>query len=116
MHPMKSFGRLLRKLRGTTSLATLAQRTALDESYLASVEAGRRVADEFVVRHILTKGFALDRGDTQRLVLGIQLYDLGLRDNDLRQLVVDLIMKTTPGKTREQLRAHYRRYADTTAN
>ncbi len=109
---MKSFGRLLRKLRGTTSLTLLAERTALDVTYLASVEAGRRVADEFVVRHILTKGFALDRSDTQRLILGIQLYDLGLRDNELRQLVVDLILKTTPGKTREQLRTLYRGYAD----
>src|SRR3954447_24961652 len=75
--PMKSFGRLLRKLRGSTPLAALAQRTALDTGYLGSLEAGRRVADEFVARLILGQGFELEAEDVTRLILGVQLYDLG---------------------------------------
>jgi transcriptional regulator with XRE-family HTH domain len=109
---MKSFGRLLQKLRGPLTLSALARRTALDEHYLAGLETGRQTPDEFVVRHILTRGFGLDQPDTTRFVLGLQLYDLGLRDTDLRQLVVDLITKESPKKVVEQLRRIYRSYSD----
>lgn len=108
---MKSFGRLLRKMRGSTSLTEIADRTTLDESYLARVEGGRAVADEFVVRHILAKAFDLERRDITRVVLGIQLYDLGLRDSDLRQLTVDLITQDAPTKVRERAKQLYREYA-----
>jgi hypothetical protein len=108
---MKSFGRLLRRMRGTTPLSTLATRTRFDEGYLASLEAGRRTADEFTVRHILSRGFELDNEDVSRLVLGIELYDLGLRDNDFRQLTIDLILKAVPARAREEIRRLYHRYA-----
>ena len=110
---MQSFGRLLKRLRGgNLPLAELARRTALDEQYLERIEAGRLVTEVVIVRHILFKGFRLERPYVQRLVLGIQLFDLGLRDNDLRQLTVDLITRRTPPRIREQIRALYHRYAD----
>lgn len=108
---MRSFGRLLRRLRGTTSLEELARKTALEESYLAGVEAGKRVAEEVIVRHILRTGFALSVRDTTRLVLGIQLYELGLRDNEIRQLVVDLITREVTEAVRERVRLAYRSYS-----
>jgi hypothetical protein len=108
---MKSFGRLLRRMRGTTPLETLATRTALDPAYLARLEAGRLAADEVLVRLILIRGFELDRSEADRVVLGIQLYDLGLRDNDLRQLTLDLILGTAPAGVRDEIRRLYRTYA-----
>jgi hypothetical protein len=108
---MKSFGRLLRRLRGTTPLATIAKRTTFDEGYLASLESGRRVADEFTARHVLARGFELDKSDVTRVILGVQLYDIGLRDPDFRQLVVDLVVKKTPAPVRDKLRRLYRSYA-----
>lgn len=107
---MKSFGRLLRKLRGTTPLATLAAQTRFEEGYLAGLETGRQVADEFVARHILSRGFDLSKPEVTRVVLGIQLYDLGLRDNDFRQLTIDLILKAVPARTREAIRGLYHDY------
>ena len=107
---MKSFGKLLRKMRGPQSLAELAKRTTFDERYLLALEAGRQVPEEFVVRHILRRGFGLSQRDASRFVLGVQLYDLGLRDTDLRQLVIDLITKESPKKVPDQLRQIYRGY------
>lgn len=110
---MKSFGRLLRKLRGTTPLEELTMATKLEPGYLASIEAGRTVPEEVVARHILRQGLGLDRVETARVILGIQLYDLGLRDADFRQLVIDLILKSVPAPAREELRCLYRRYSRT---
>src|SRR4051794_15699920 len=72
-----SFGRLLRKMRGSIPLDELAARTGFDGEYLKSLEAGRLPADEFIARHVLSRGFRLGRDDVDRLILGIQLYDLG---------------------------------------
>jgi transcriptional regulator with XRE-family HTH domain len=109
---MKSFGRLLRKMRGSTPLRELAQRAGLSYSYLSNLEAGRKIASEERARQILRRGFDLEEPDTTRLILGVQLYDLGLRDNDFRQLVIDLIIDSVPTRVREQLRKLYHRYAD----
>lgn len=109
---MRSFGRLLRKMRGVTPLSTIAKRTAVDEGYLLSVERGQIIADELLVRQILRQGFDLDKHDTTRVVLGIALYDLGLRDSDLRQLVIDLITRDTPAGVRERAKRLFRSYTD----
>lgn len=98
-------------MRGTAPLDLIAARTALDTGYLASLEAGRHVADEFVARLILKGGFKLEEQDVTRLILGVQLYDLGLREHDLRQLVIDIIQKRTPPQVREEVRRLYRSYA-----
>ena len=108
---MKSFGRLLRNLRGSTPLQTIATRTTLETGYLVHLETGRLVPDSFLARHILSHGFGLPREDVTRLVLGIELYDLGLRDNEVRQLVIDLIRKAAPATVRDQLHQLYRGYA-----
>jgi hypothetical protein len=108
---VKSFGRLLRTMRGVTPLVEIADLTRLDEPYLARLEGGRTFADEVMVRHILTKGFGLARAEVARLVLGLQLYDLGLRDPELRLLVIDLITKSAPVDVRKRLHALYRGYA-----
>src|SRR5688572_22165982 len=108
---MRSFGRLLRRLRGETSLSTVAERAHFDELYLAQVEEGEVAVDEATAGQILRESFDLNRSDTDRLILGIQLYDLGLRDNQLRQLVIDLIRKETPQPIRSELRQLYQRYA-----
>ncbi|HTE20977.1 MAG TPA: hypothetical protein VK689_21640 [Armatimonadota bacterium] len=106
-----SFYRLLKRLRGTTPLAALAEQCGCDERLLARLEAGHRPVDEATARDLLRRGFGLAKRDIDRFILGIQLYDLGLRDNDLRQLVLDLLLKTAPENVREQLRRLYRNYA-----
>jgi hypothetical protein len=96
MSPLPSFGRLLRRLRGSTPLADLAARTGLPEAYLTNVEAGTTPVDEAMARSLLRTGFALPRQDIHRLILGLHLYDLGLKDNDLRQLVIAAIRQELP--------------------
>jgi transcriptional regulator with XRE-family HTH domain len=110
MHPLPSFGRLLRRLRGRTPLPELAARTGLEEPYLSQIETGAIVPDEAVVRQILHDGFQLDRKDIHRLILGLQLYDLGLKDNELRQLVIAVIRRELPAAARAELKEFYRRY------
>jgi hypothetical protein len=107
---LPSFYRLLKRLRGSTPLQVVAARSELDEALLHGIEAGRRPVDEALARHILLKGFALDPLDTQRLILGVRLFDLGLRDNLVRPLIADVILKTVPAKTQRQLRQLYRDY------
>jgi hypothetical protein len=106
-----SFGRVLRKMRGTTSLEELAARTGIEAPRLAYVESGRLTADEWLARLILRQGFELEKPDIDRLILGIELYDLGLRDNEVRQLLVDFISKTAPTHLGERLRELYRSYS-----
>jgi hypothetical protein len=101
---MKSFGRLLRRLRGKTPLATIAQRSQLDAQFLENVEAGQVFLDETMAHTLLRHGFDLHPKDTNRLLLGVQLYDLGLKDNDIRQLVIALIRKELPPPVRDELK------------
>jgi len=109
---MKSFGRLLRQMRGTTPVEQIAQQARIDPGYLRSVESGYRVVDQIVAYELLRKVFELDDREARRTMLGIQLYDLGLRDGELRQLVIDLIRGETPRAIQEQLRKAYRRYGN----
>jgi hypothetical protein len=106
---MKSFGRLLRRLRGKTPLATIALRSQLDLQYLEAVEAGQVPPDEPMARTILRDGFALHRQDINRLVLGVQLYDLGLKDNNFRQLIIAWIRKELSPPIRDELKRLSRR-------
>jgi hypothetical protein len=101
---MKSFGRLLKRLRGQTPLETLGERTGLDPASLAQVESGKVVMEESQARHLLRQGFDLPRSDVDRLLLGIQLYDLGLKENAVRQLVIAVIRKEAPPDTQAALR------------
>jgi hypothetical protein len=108
---LKSFGRLLRRLRGKTPLETIGQAAALDPVYLDHLERTQVLVDLTMARHILQRGLGLPRGDANRLILGLQLYDLGLKDNELRQLVIAAIRKELPISTRTELKQLYRRYA-----
>ncbi len=108
---MKSFGRLLKRLRGQTPLETIGERTGLDPEQLVAIEAGRVRVEEAQARQILKQGFALPRPDIDRLLLGIQLYDLGLKDNDMRQLVIAIIAKELSATHLDELRVFYRRAA-----
>jgi transcriptional regulator with XRE-family HTH domain len=110
MTPLPSFGRLLRRLRGRTPLADIATRMDLHEPYLMEIETGAQRPDETLARRILREGFALPRKDIDRLILGLYLYDLGLKDNDLRQLVIALIRRELPPPARAQLKELARRY------
>jgi hypothetical protein len=101
---MKSFGRLLHRLRGETPLETIGEHAGLEAEYLANLEANRLPIDEVMARHILQRGFDLDEQDTGRLILGIQLYDLGLKDNEIRHLVIGVIRKETPPPVRAELK------------
>jgi hypothetical protein len=105
---MKSFGRLLKRLRGTTSLEQLSERTGRTPEELTQIEAGQLAVDEREARQLLKQSFALPRTDVDRLLLGIQLYDLGLKDNELRQLVIALIRKELPTAIQDSLRELYR--------
>lgn len=107
---MKSFGRLLRRLRGQTPLSALAELARLAPEELERIEAGRVPVEEALARRILKDGFALKKPDIDRLLLGIQLYDLGLKDNDIRQLVIAVIGKELPAALQEELRQLYRRF------
>jgi transcriptional regulator with XRE-family HTH domain len=110
MYSLTSFGRLLRRLRGRTPLSGIATRAGLDVNDLTRLESGDTVPDESLARQILRDGFALPRKDINRLILGVYLYDLGLKDNDLRQLVVALIRRELPAAARADLKALYHRY------
>lgn len=105
---MRSFGRLLRRMRGTIPLGKIAQRIRREPQFLENIESGRVVPDERVARAILTRGFDLDADESRRAILGIQLYDLGLKDNDIRQLVIAVIEGSVPETTRASLKRHYR--------
>ena len=107
---LPSFYRLLRRLRGDTPLQIIAARCELEEAFLRGIEAGRTRVDEAIASHILLKGFELDPLDTRRLVLGVRLFDLGLRDNAIRPLIADVILNTAPAKIRRQLRQIYLDY------
>jgi len=108
---LKSFGKLLKRLRGKHSLSQIAERSDLDADYLANVETGRPLIDVALARTILERGFELDPLDVTRLILGVQLYDLGLTDNDFRQLTIDLMLKLTPKEVRSEVRRLYRSYS-----
>lgn len=108
---MKSFGRLVRTMRGQVPRAEIAERAGLEEAYLEDIESGRITPDERVASRLLRLGFALDTAETRRAILGIQLYDLGLKDNEIRQLVVDVMLGAAPEGVRQQLRRLYARYA-----
>lgn len=109
-HYLWSFGKLIRRMRGKASLTTLAALTQLDASELEQVEAGAPVT-ELTGRIILKRGFKLNKADSDRLILGLKLYDAGLHDNDIRQLVIDWMSDTMPSRTRAALRRLYRSYA-----
>lgn len=106
---MKSFGRLLRRLRGQTPLTALAPLTRLAREELERIEAGRERVDEALARRLLKDGFALKKPDIDRLILGIQLYDLGLKDNEIRQLVIAVIGKELSEALQDELRQLCRR-------
>jgi hypothetical protein len=110
---MKSFGRLLKRLRGQTPLETIGDRAGLEADYLAQVEAGEVVVEEKQARQILRRGLALPRPDTDRLLLGIALYDLGLKDNAIRQLVIAVIRKEAPPEIQDELDQLSQRYRAT---
>jgi len=107
---MNSFGRLIRTMRGQVPRHEIAERIGVESAYLEAIETGKITPDEQVAKRILRRGFELDTAETQRAILGIQLYDLGLHDNDLRQLVVDVILNTQPEAIRQQLRVLYQSY------
>src|SRR5438105_5388472 len=113
MDQLKSFGRLLRRLRGRTPLTTVAQQAQLEWDDLVRIEAGQAAVDERMARHILQRGLRLRRKDINRLLLGLKLYDLGLRDNDIRQLVIAVIRKELPRSVQDELRQLYRRATGT---
>jgi transcriptional regulator with XRE-family HTH domain len=113
---MKSFGPLLRKLRGPVSQPEMARRLGISEGYLSKLETGRKVPAEARAHALLCLGFALPPKEATRLLLDVQLADHGLRDPELRQLVIDLIQKRMPSVVRRELRQLYRRYASPKAD
>jgi transcriptional regulator with XRE-family HTH domain len=106
---MKSFGRLLRRLRGAIPLETVGERAGLAPEHLTQIEAGELPVEEASARHILRRGLDLPRSDVDRLLLGIQLYDLGLKDNEIRQLAIAVIRREVPAPIQEELKQLYRR-------
>jgi transcriptional regulator with XRE-family HTH domain len=108
---MVSFAKLLRRMRGQVSIAELAEKAGVYPEALAKVEAGRLSPDEGMVRLILGRGLGLPREDVDRTGLGLRLYDLGLRDNDIRQLVIDVLQRRIPDAARAELKRLYRGYA-----
>lgn len=105
---MRSFGKLLRNLRGTHPLPTLAEASGVAAAFLAGVEAGEHVVDPETARRILARGLGLPPAEVERLLLGIQLYDLGLRDASLRKIVIAVIHKEAPPGARAAVIQAYR--------
>jgi transcriptional regulator with XRE-family HTH domain len=108
---MKSFGSLLRQLRGSTPLTEMAARLGISKGYLANLEAGRKIPPEARARALLQQGFGLPAPAVTRLLLEVQLGDAGLHDPELRQLVIALIQQTLPASVQQELRQLYRRSA-----
>lgn len=106
---MQSFRKLFRQMRASTPLATIAEYTGLSPDYLLRIEEGRLVVDAETASNLLLKGFGLTEAEVHRLILGVQLYDLGLRNADMRKIVTDLIRKEAPAGAAGALRETYRR-------
>jgi hypothetical protein len=112
---LKSFGKLLRRLRGITPVEQLAERIGVSAEFIVNVETAVTPIGESTARYFLKHGFGLDQNEVKRLILGIRLYDLGLRDNIVRQFVEDVILKTAPPDVQAELRRLYRSYSEWSA-
>jgi hypothetical protein len=107
---MPSFGRILKKMRRSVSLVDLSERTGYAVAILEGIELRRMPANELQAREILARGFSLERADVDRLILGLKLYELGLKDNDFRLLTIDVIRDELPIATRDAIRKLYLDY------
>lgn len=107
------FHLLLRRLRGTTPVEVIAARCEYPASTLRILERNRRPVTILEARYLLERGFELDRRDVDRLIVGIRLYDVGLRDNAIRALSTDSVLGTIPNRVRHQLRELYGSYSST---
>lgn len=108
---MKSFAQLLRRMRGGLPLAELARRAKVPFVALERIATGEQIATEAQARQILGRGLELTPADVERVLLGLRLYDLGLRDNDVRQLVADEIHGLLPARMRARLFRLAREYS-----
>ena len=93
---MKSFGPLLRELRGTVPLREVGRRCGLSYSYLAKVEAGRKVLGAERARRVLRDGFGYPDAAAESALIQVGLRDLGLKDPALRRLVAGLVEGSLP--------------------
>lgn len=100
---MKSFAQLLRRMRGKLPLQELARRARVPFGILERIAAGKQVPEEAQARQILRMGLELTPEDVERTLLGLRLYDLGLRDNGVRELVTDEILGRLPLPIRARL-------------
>ena len=108
---MKSFGPLMRRLRGPLGQSETARRIGLSKGYLANLEAGRKVPTEARARRMLERGFGLTGPALDRTIAELRLLDLGLADPELRALALDLIAGRVPADVLSHLRKLYRRYS-----
>lgn len=99
----KSFALLLRRVQGNLTLEEIARRAHLALPLLEQITSGQREPDEAQARQILTRGLEMEPEDVERALLGLRLYELGLRDNDVRQLIADEIRGVLPVRLRSRL-------------
>lgn len=109
---MKSFAQLLRRMCGRVPLTVLARRAQVPLQVLEGIAAGKQLPTESVARRILGRGLELSPEDVERTVLGVLLHDLGLRDNEVRQLVIAEILGTLPARFRARLFRLAREHAE----
>lgn len=104
---MRSFGSLLKRLRGTMQAQALARRLGMPKSYIANIEAGRKTPSERQARRILEHGFGLTGDEADRCLLHVLLFDYGVRDEPVREVLIDLIERAKrdpdPGGELERL-------------
>ncbi|MFN3650382.1 MAG: helix-turn-helix transcriptional regulator [Armatimonadota bacterium] len=88
---MESFGILLKKLRGKMAASELAKRLHVPRSYIANLEAGRKVPTAKQARRILERGLGLNVTDAARCLMHVLLFDYGVRDEQVREGLLELI-------------------------
>lgn len=108
---MKSFGPLLRRLRGEQTRAHIARKMGITAGDLERLEAGRKTPPLPAACRLLCRGFGLTEEEAVRTYLELELFDYGLRDDELRGLAVDLIGDLVPPPVVVELRRLYRGYA-----
>lgn len=109
---MKTFSRLIFKMRANESVLNVADRIGLAPTQLMDIEKGKLPVNDRLAGRILRQGFGLTTEEIRPLLLGCKLADLGLHDDAIRQVVVGAILGTLTPEAKDGLRDIYRDFVE----